>query len=214
MNNRLLLSIIFFFSIQVYAIAQGCGPNCPICTGSTSGTLTNFKSISIQGLYVPSGDEETGVMTLRYGAFNWLDLGIGYTYKEKNVIWNARIKVIKQDKESWKPDLIIGTGSIRADGNDQSIYMSLLKTREFSEEIAISISAGIATLSSDLSKYYGIANLSIIFNEKLITFVNFDGLQFHEGITWSFNDWFSAGLMLIESKDPAISISIRSSLFK
>ena len=91
-------------------------------------------------------------MTLRYGAFNWLDLGIGYTFKEKNVIWNARIKVTKQDKESWKPELIIGTGSIRTDGNDQSIYMSLLKTREFSEEFAGSITTGIATLSSNFVK--------------------------------------------------------------
>lgn len=214
MSKRLLITLLLFFGIQLYALAQGCGPNCPVCSGSANGNLTSAQTFSIGGLYIPSGEEETGVMTVRYGAFDWLDVGIGYTFKEKNIIWNARIKAINQDEDSWKPALILGTGSIRADGNDQSIYMSLLKSKEFSESFAISVSAGIATLSSDMSKYYGIANLSLIFHEKLTAFVNFDGLQFHEGIQWTFNDWLSAGFMLIETKDPAISINIRGSLFK
>lgn len=214
MTKRLLITFLLFIGIQLYALAQGCGPNCPVCSGSANGNITNYQTLSLSALYIPSGEDETGVMTMRYGAFDWLDVGIGYTFKNKDIIWNARIKAINQDEDGWKPALILGTGSIRADGNDQSIYMSLLKSKEFSEGFAISVSAGIATLSSDMSKYYGIANLSLIFHEKLTAFVNFDGIQFHEGIQWTFNDWLSAGFMLIETKNPAISINIRSSLFK
>ena len=153
-------------------------------------------------------------MSIKYGAFEWLDLGLGYTFKAQKIIWNARLQPIKQNEDNWKPSVILGTGSIRTGSSDQSIYLNVLKSKEFSENFAIGLSAGVATLASDLEKIYGIANISLIFIEKITIFVNFDGISFHEGVAWTVNNWFTAGIMLIESKDLAISVNISTPLFK
>jgi hypothetical protein len=214
MKKRLIIIFAFCLSLNCLIQAQTCGPNCPACSGTIDGSLTPLKSISLQGLYIPTGEEEFGIMSLKYGAFDWLDLGIGYTFKAEKVIWNARLQPIKQNEDNWKPSIVIGTGSIRTGSSDQSIYLNVLKSKEFSENFAISVSGGIATLASDLDKYYGIGNVSLIFIEKITTFVNFDGISFHEGIMWTVNDWFTAGIMLIESKDPAVTVNIITPLFK
>jgi len=214
MKKRFVIILVLFLNFNGLLLAQGCGPNCPACSGTTDGNLTPTKSISVQGLYMPTGEEEFGVLGLKYGAFDWLDLGIAYTFKAEKIIWNARLQAIKQNEENWQPSVIIGTGSIRTDGTDQSIYVNILKSKKFSENFGISVSGGIASLTSDIEKIYGIGNVSLIFMEKITTFVNFDGISFHEGIMWSVNDWFTAGIMMIESKDPAISVNITTPLFK
>ncbi len=212
MKKRLVIILALFLNFNSLVIAQACGPNCPVCSGTTDGNLIPAKSISLQGLYIPTGEEEFGVMSLKYGAFDWLDLGIGYTFKAQKIIWNARLQPIKQNEDNWKPSIILGTGSIRTGSSDQSIYLNVLKSKEFSENFAMSLSGGVASLASDLDKIYGIANVSLIFKEKITTFVNFDGISFHEGATWTVNDWFTVGFMLIESKDPAIIVNITKSL--
>lgn len=214
MIKRLIIIFAFCLGLNGLLQAQTCGPNCPACSGTTDGSLTPLKSISLQGLYIPSGEEEIGIMSLKYGAFDWLDLGIGYTFKSEKVIWNARLQPIKQNEDNWKPSVVLGTGSIRTGSSDQSIYLNILKSKEFSENFAIGISGGVATLASDIDKYYGIGNVSLIFIEKITTFVNFDGISFHEGIMWTVNDWFTAGAMLIESKDLAVTINITTPLFR
>ena len=45
-------------------------------------------------------------------------------------------------------------------------------------------------------------------------YANFDGISFHEGIAWSVNDWLSTGVMLVESKDFAVTVKITKPLFK
>ena len=213
MKKRIIIIFAFCLSFNSLILAQACGPNCPACSGTTDGSLTPFKSISLQGLYIPTGEEEFGVMSLKYGAFDWLDLGIGYTFKAQKIIWNARLQPIKQNEDNWKPSIILGTGSIRTGSSDQSIYMNVLKSKEFSENFAMSLSGGVAGLASNIDKIYGIGNVSLIFIEKITAFVNFDGISFHEGVMWTVNDWFTTGFMLIESKDPAITVNITKSLF-
>jgi len=204
---------ILFFAFTNTVIAQVCGPNCPVCSGTIDGKLTPAKTLSLQGMYIPTGEEEYGMLSLKYGASEWLDLGLSYTFKAQKVIWNARVQLIKQNEDNWRPGFILGTGSIRAGRSDQSIYANVLKTKEFSENFAMSFSGGIASLASDLDKIYGIGNVSLIFKEKIATFVNFDGINFHEGATWTVNDWFTAGFILVESKDPAIFVNITRSIF-
>ena len=213
MIKRIIIILALFLKFHILVIAQGCGPNCTACSGTTDGNLTPAKSLSLQGLYIPTGEEEFGVMSLKYGVFNWLDLGIGYTFKAQKTIWNARLQPIKQNEDNWKPGIIFGTGSIRTGSSDQSIYLNVLKSKEFSENFAMSLSGGLSSLASDLDKIYGIANVSLTFKEKITTFVNFDGIGFHEGATWTVNDWFMVGFMMIESKDPAITVNITKSLF-
>jgi hypothetical protein len=214
MIKKFIYIVLFMIGFTNQIFAQTCGPNCPACSGSSDGSLIPVKSLSLQGMYIPNGEEENGIVNLRYGAFEWLDLGVGYTFKSEKFIWNARIQAFKQDVDTWKPGLIIGTGSIRTGSSDQSIYASLLKTIEISENFETSLSGGIATLTSDLEKIYGIGNVSLIFYEKVTVYANFDGISFHEGIAWSINDWLSTGVMLVESKDFAITAKITKALFK
>ncbi len=213
MKKNLLIILILLINFNSLLLAQGCGPNCPACSGTTNGNLSPKGSVSLQGLYLPTGEEEFGVMSLKYGVFDWMDLGIGYTFKAQKIIWNARLQPIKQDEDNWKPSIILGTGSIRTGSSDQSIYVNVLKSKEFSENFAMSVSGGVASLVSDIDKIYGIGNVSMIFVEKITAFVNFDGISFHEGLMWTVNDWFTTGVMLIESKDPAITVNITISLF-
>jgi len=214
MVKKFIYVILFMIGITNQVFSQTCGPNCPACSGSTDGSLIPVKSLSLQGMYIPNGEEEKGILNLRYGAFDWLDLGVGYTFESQKIIWNARIQALKQNEDTWKPGLIIGTGSIRTGSSDQSIYANLLKTIEFSQNFETSFSGGIATLSSDLGKIYGIGNVSLTFYDKVTAYVNFDGISFHEGIAWSINDWLSAGVMLVESKDFALTAKITKPLFK
>jgi len=46
--------------------------------------------------------------------------------------------------------------------------------------------------------------------ERFSFFVNFDGINFHEGISWIPTDWLTISALLIESKDIAISIGIKA----
>ena len=213
MKKRFILILAIFLNFISYIFAQACGPNCPACSGTTNGNLTPAKFISLQGLYLPTGEEEYGVMSLKYGAFEWLDVGVGYTFKAQKIIWNARLQAITQNEDNWIPSIIIGTGSIRTGGSDQSVYVNVLKSKEFSENFALGLSAGVASLTSDINKIYGIGNISLIFMEKITTFVNFDGISFHEGIMWTINDWFTSGFMMIESKDPAITVNFSFPLY-
>ena len=194
--------------------AQGCGPNCPACSGTIDGSLLAPKIISLQGLYMPTAEEEKGIINLRYGIFNWLDAGIGYAVNAEKIIWNARLQPLEQDEESWRPGIVIGTGSIRTGRSDQSLYMNLLKSKEFSENFAVGASGGIASLASDLDKIYGIGNVFFTFKEKYTAFVNFDGISFHEGFTWTVTDWLSAGFMMIESKYPSLTLNFTKAIFQ
>lgn len=213
MKNKLFFSIgLFLISLSVYS--QGCGPNCPACSGTIDGSLLKPKTLSLQGLYMPTAEEEQGIVNLRYGLFSWFDAGVGYAFNAQKIIWNARLQPLKENTNSWQPGIVLGTGSIRTGSSDQSYYLNLIKSKEFSENFAITASAGVASLATELDKIYGIANVSASFQEKYTFYVNFDGINFHEGFAWSVNDWFTAGFILIETKYPSLTVNFTKSIFK
>ena len=205
-----ILSILIVITAIAFSEVkgQGCGPNCPACSGLLDGSLLAPKTLFVQGLYMPTADDEKGIVNLRYGFFSWLDAGVGYAVKAEKIIWNARVQPLKEDEEGWRPGLVLGTGSIRSGSSDQSLYMNFLKSKEFSENFTVTSSCGIATLASDIEKIYVIGNVSFTFKEKYTAFVNFDGINFHEGFAWTVNDWLTTGFMMIESKHPSFTVSI------
>jgi hypothetical protein len=207
--------ILFFVIIGVNEIyAQGCGPNCPACSGTIDGSLLAPKTLSLQGLYMPTAEDEQGITSLRYGLFKWLDAGVGYAFNAQKIIWNARIQPLTEKKDGWRPGIVLGTGSIRTGDSDQSFYVNFLKSREFSEKFSITASAGAASLATDIDKIYGIGNVSATFSEKYTVYVNFDGINFHEGFAWTVNNWLTTGFMMIESKYPSLTLSLTKSLFQ
>ena len=205
---------MILISVVVYDVsAQGCGPNCPACSGTIDGSLLAPRTLSLQSLYMPTSDEENGTINLRYGIFSWFDAGIGYAVNAETVIWNARFQPLKQDEDGWRPGIVLGTGSIRAGSSDQSLYLNVIKSKEFSESFAVTASAGIASLASEPDVIYGIGTGSITIMEKYTAFVSFDGISFHEGFTWTATDWFSVGFMMIESEYPSLTVNLTKVLF-
>jgi len=191
---------------------QGCGPNCPVCSGGSTGKAMDGGSFLLTGMYIPGGEEETGVFKLRYGIFSWLDAGIGYTVKAEKLIWSLRVQAISEDEDGWRPGLLVGTGSVQIGGSDQSLYLMLSKSREFSEAIAVRVSAGLATLMPDLDRLYGLAGLTVTFSEKYSAFINYDGRTLHPGVSWVPLDWLTLSALLIEGRDIAFSAGIRWNL--
>ncbi|MBW1804644.1 MAG: hypothetical protein JRJ85_28450 [Deltaproteobacteria bacterium] len=122
--KRIILIHLLFFAFTINVNAQGCGPNCPACSGTIDGSLLAQGTLSAQGLIMPTAEDEKGIITVKYGIFNWLDAGVGYSVNAEKFIWNARLQPIKEDKEGWKPAAILGTGSIRTGTSDQSFYLN------------------------------------------------------------------------------------------
>ncbi|MFH1320472.1 MAG: hypothetical protein ABII90_07455 [Bacteroidota bacterium] len=212
MIKIILITFTIILGLNSIIAAQECGPSCPVCSGTADGSLLAQKSFLFKGMYIPSGEEEYGVLNIRYGAFKWLDVGVGYNIKAEKIVWNARVQLLKEKEDSLQPGLILGTGSVRTGSSDQSVYFHLTKAKEFSENFGLRLTCGIASLVPEFNEIYGLAGLTFIIAEKFSPFVNFDGKNFHEGISWIATDWLSVAVLLIESKDPAISVGIRWSL--
>ncbi len=196
--------------------AQQCGPFCPVCSGSGSSTggLVSPGVLIQNFLYIPNGKEEIGVINLRGGATSWLDLGIGYTIEAKKTVWSLRLQPLTETESSWQPTIIVGTGSVQTGRSDQSIFVQLSKSWEFSEVFAMRISSGIASLLPDTERLYGLAALTLTITDHWSPFITHDGINFHPGISWIPTDWLSVATILIESSEPAISVSFRYSLQK
>lgn len=188
---------------------QECGPSCPVCSGGSTGKAMDRGSFFLSGMYIPGGEEETGVFKLRYGIFSWLDAGIGYTVKAEKLTWSLRVRAISEDEDGWRPGLLVGTGSVQIGGGDQSFYMLLTKSREFSEGFAVQVSGGLATLMPDFDRLYGLAGFTVTIREKYSAFINYDGRNIHPGISWVPLDWLTLSAVLIEGRDFALSAGIR-----
>ena len=102
-----VISIVAVFSYSIVS-AQECGPMCPVCSGSSDGSLLAPHSFLFSTINIPGGEEEQGVLNVRYGAFSRFDVGAGYTVKSEKVIWSARFQAFREDEDSWKPGLILG----------------------------------------------------------------------------------------------------------
>ncbi len=207
--KNVLITIIFILLLSNYLSAQECGPSCPVCSGSTDGSLLASQSFLFTTMSIPGGEEENGVFNLRYGAFSRFDVGAGYTVKSNKIIWNARFQALSE--ESWKPGIILGTGSVRTGKSDQSLYLHLTKLWEFSESFSFRITAGVASLLPEYEKVYGLGGITTSIAEKFSPFISYDGINFHEGLAWIPLDWLTISALLIESKDSALSVGIKHS---
>ena len=207
--KKVILIIVVIIISGNFLGAQECGPFCPVCSGSSDGSLLATGSFLFTSMYIPNGEEEQGLLNLRYGVFNWMDLGIGYSIKTKKFIWNARVQVLKEDEGGVMPGIIVGTGSVQTGGSDQSVYLNLTKSWEFSKNFALRLTGGIASLVPEFNKTYGIFGVTLSIAEKFSVFTNYDGINFHEGVSWVVTDWLSISALLIESKNLAISVGIK-----
>jgi len=189
--------------------AQECGPMCPVCSGSSDGSLLDAQSFLFTTTNIPGGKEEKSVLNVRYGVFPRFDVGAGYTVKSDKVIWNARFEAFREDGDSWIPGFILGSGSVRTGSSDQSLYLHVTKSWEFSEDFAVRMTTGAATLVPEYDKVYGLAGMTTSIYEKFSPFVNYDGKNFHEGIAWIPLNWLTVSVLMIESKEPALSAGLR-----
>ncbi|MBW1804643.1 MAG: hypothetical protein JRJ85_28445 [Deltaproteobacteria bacterium] len=55
--------------------------------------------------------------------------------------------------------------------------------------------------------------MSFTFKEQYTAYVNFDGINFHEGFAWTANEWLTLGAIMIETKYPSLTINITKGLF-
>jgi len=108
MRRFFVFIFIISFGLVNNAFAQQCGPGCPICSGSGSstGALLPSGTLISTGMFIPEGEDETGVLNLRAGVTPWLDLGFGYTVESKKLIWNVRLQPLAEKESSWRPGVI------------------------------------------------------------------------------------------------------------
>lgn len=161
------------------------------------------------GMFIPEGEDETGVLNLRAGVTPWLDLGFGYTVDSKKIIWSVRLQPLAEEESSWRPGVILGTGSVQIAGSDQSVFIQLTKTLEFSEKFSARFSVGISGLLPDLDRGYFLANLTMSVTERWSPFLSYDGLNFHLGLSWLPNDQLFIAGLLVEMKNPSLLVGYR-----
>jgi len=62
----------------------------------------------------------------------------------------------------------------------------------------------------DLDKLYSLAGLTLTVTEQWSPFVSYNGINLHPGISWMPVDWLTIVGILVESKNPAISVGFRN----
>ena len=211
MQRFMVLTFIIILGLAIYAPAQQCGPGCPVCSGSGSSTGALLPSGTMVStiMSIPNGEDETAVLNLRAGVTSWLDVGLGYTVKSKEPIWSVRLQPIAEDESSWRPAVILGTGSVQTGGSDQSVFIQLTKAFDFGEEISARFSIGAASLLPDLDKGYFLAGLTMTVTERWSPFLSYDGRNFHLGLSWIPKDWLFIAGLIVEMKYPAILVGYR-----
>ena len=193
-------------------IAQECEPGCPVCSGSGSstGALLEPRTVIANILYIPNAEEERGVISVRAGAVSWMDVGMGYALDTEKIQWSARIQALAESESSFRPALILGTGSVQTGGSDQSLYLQLTKSWEFNESFSTRISAGTASLLPELDKLYTLAGLTLTVTDKWSPFISYDGINYHPGLMWLPFDWLNIAGIYVGSEEPAVSAGFRS----
>ncbi len=205
---RIHVSALLILLFAGMTFAQECGPSCPVCSGAggNDGALLAQRSVMISGLSIPTADEERTVFNTRYGILNWLDAGIGYAVRTEEVLWSVRIQPVFEQEASWRPGVVLGTGSVQTGGSDQSVYAQFIKSLEISDIFGLRLSTGAAVLVPDFDEVYGLAGVTASFGEPYAASANYDGKSFHEGISWIPLDWLTLSFLMVETEFPAISI--------
>jgi hypothetical protein len=161
------------------------------------------------GLSIPSAEEERVVVNAKYGLVSWLDAGIGYAARTEKILWNVRIQPLTEEEGKWKPGIILGSGSVQIGGSDQSVYGQAIKSWDFGENFGLRLSGGASTLVPDFEELFGIAGITANIYKQFSLFANYDGAAFHEGTSWIPSEWFTISFLLIETTDPAVSVSFK-----
>ncbi|MBU0518123.1 hypothetical protein KJ564_04215 [bacterium] len=215
---RIMKWFVFSSILAMLAIgtsqAQECGPSCPVCSGNTEGALLAQNSLMISGLAIPESDDEKAVFNVRYGIFKWIDAGVGFAVEAEELLWSVRVQPITEKESNWRPGIIAGIGSVQIGGSDQSGYCQATKSWEFSENFALRLSGGIATLLPDFDQAYFLASATTSISEKYSIFASYDGRSFHEGVSWIPVDWLTVSFLMVESSTPAASLALNLPLGK
>jgi hypothetical protein len=211
MLRNLSIAFVIILGFVVNAPAQVCGPGCPVCSGSgqSTGALISPGTFVSTAMAIQNGEDETSVLNFRAGVTSWLDVGLGYTVKSDKFIWSVRLQPISENEESWRPAVILGTGSVQTGGSDQSAFIQVTKSFEFSEVFSARFSVGLATLLPDFNKEYILAGLTMTITERWSPFINYDGINYHAGLSWIPYDWLFVTGLLVEMKDPSIMVGFR-----
>jgi len=211
MYRKLIMVIFLLFGFVVNSPAQVCGPGCPVCSGSgqSTGALISPGTLISTAIAIPGSEDETAVFNIRAGVTSWLDVGLGYTVKSEKFIWSIRLEPISENEESWRPAVILGTGSVQTGGSDQSAFIQVTKAFEFSEILSARFSIGAATLLPNFDKEYFLAGITMTVTERWSPFFNYDGINYHLGLSWIPNDWLFVTGLVVEMKNPAIMVGFR-----
>lgn len=205
-----LVSLLAVLVLTVSAGAQECGPGCPACSGKATGDLLSPGTVFASGLFIPDGEEETAVLRLGYGLVSWMDVGIGYAVDAEEVTWSVRTQPITQDREGWRPAVIIGTGSVQTGGSDQSAYIQVAKTLEVVEgRLGVSAAGGYATDLPDLEENWLLGTLSLTFFDRVSPFYSYDGVSSHVGLSYFATEWLTITGYMLEMEEPALSASVQ-----
>jgi len=203
--------MVFLFGAAVFSPAQVCGPGCPVCSGSgrSTGAILSPGTLISTAIAIPDGEDETAVFNIRAGVTSWLDVGLGYTVKSDKFIWSVRLEPLSENEESWRPAVIVGTGSVQTGKSDQSAFIQVTKSFEFSEIFSARFSIGAATLLPGFDKEYFLAAITMTVTERWSPFFNYDGINYHLGLSWMPNDWLFVTGLMVEMKNPAIMVGFR-----
>ena len=206
-TTTLMLAILI---IAGSALGQECGPGCPACSGKAAGDLLPPAVVLGSGLYIPDGAEETAVLNVRYGLFSWMDVGIGYAVDAEQMTWSARVQPIAQDREGWRPALILGTGSVQTGGSDQSGYVQVAKTLEIVEgRLGMSLVGGYATDLPDLKEDWVFWTFSLTLFDRVSPFYTYDGVNSHVGLSYFATEWLTLTGYALEMEELAVSVSVK-----
>lgn len=159
-------------------------------------------------LFIPDGDDEKAIFNLASSILPWLELGAAYAWEAEEMIWNAKVQVIPESGAPWRPALVLGTGSVRAGGSDQSAYAQLFKKARLHDRLQLALSGGLATDVPDLEDRYQLFNAILELDGKFAPFYSYDGNSSHVGAIWYARDWLQITGYALEMAEPAISMGL------
>jgi hypothetical protein len=213
MHIRVALILASFLVVLAFAQSawgQECGPGCPACSGKATGDLLAPGAVLGSGLFIPDGEEETTVLKLRFGLTSWMDAGIGYAIDSEETIWSVRVQPIAQDREGWRPAVVLGTGSVQTGGSDQSAYIQLAKSVEIIEgRLGLTAAGGYATDLPDLEEDWGLGTVSLTLFDRVSPFYTYDGVNSHVGLSYFATEWLTLSGYGLEMETLALSAAIQ-----
>ncbi len=205
-----ILTILLLLCSSII-IAQECGPNCPICSGSGSNTESLLaKGVWLGNALMVPGGEDTFIPTFKTAIHDRIDIGFGYLNKSREAIWSVRVLLFPERERS--PGLIAGSGSVRMGGSDQSVFITATKNFEDNIQIPIRLSLGTASVLPDMDIYYFIGTASYLYKEKLFPFITYDGINTHYGVSYILLEKINIGLLYLENERFGLSAGIRFEL--